>query len=545
MTDQSDITDWSRLCSVDGGRMAIQESGERIRSAGLTTGSTGSREYRFELGDTSGNGKTQHRVQIDPSNGQLHHREWCRYTFNLADETSSESEEVEFVVELPAETDTSIIGTQLTVTGAELAEAFDQSNHSVPVNRVAGLDVQKQQLRRFLQTDNSDWGLSNRSGILLEGPPGTGKTELVIETCEELFGGLPVTISGPEILSKWVGESERLLRKQFQEARGSTSQVLYIDEIDAIARSRSESTQEHSAQLVAQLLVLLDGIDAKKEDTPKVVASTNLAEVLDPALLRPGRLGNQPITFSRPDTQERMAIFHHYFEQIRTSSNGRLDAKIREAVTDPLNSGFLENLATETDGYTGADIEDTIVTAVTHLQAKQHNEFSQLTPSTIHDRITERNIQPQGPSFTEESIVTEATDSVQLHGNGQLVQLKAPITDEDIQSITSAWKQYVDGSDDEFVVRTVPSNQLIGPTPTETRDRVVTVFHHKPSTSLCLYLSDLPSVTCAVGHTSLADTVLETIHEQLLQWNEQNLLIYGQNKTDQSYLSAEHLDISE
>jgi transitional endoplasmic reticulum ATPase len=522
--------------------MAIEESGDRIRTTEFTTPSTTNREYTFELGDTN-TVEDRHRVKVDTAAKQLRHNEWSRYTFELIDASSSELETIELVVELPQDADSSIIGTQLTVTETELADAFNQKSHSVPVDRVAGLDAQKQQLRRFLQTDNSDWGLSNRAGVLLEGPPGTGKTELVIETCEELFGGLPVTISGPEILSKWVGESERLLRKQFQEARERTSKVLYIDEIDAIARSRSNSSQEHSAQLVAQLLVLLDGIDAKTGETPKVIASTNLAEVLDPALLRPGRLGNQPITFQRPGYQERMAIFHHYFEQIRTSQNGRLDTKIREAVIDPLNSDFLTDLAADTDGYSGADIEDVIVTAVTRLQAS-HTELSELTAPTVREQIVERNIQPQGPSFTEKSINAQTTDSVHLHGDGQLVQLDSPITDEDIQSLASAWRQYLDQPPDEVMVRTVHSKQLIGPTPTETRDRVVAVFHHNPKTPLCLYLSDFHAVARAVDHTRLAETVLETIHEQLLQWDEKNLLLYEHDTAEESYLSAEHLDVS-
>lgn len=243
----------------------------------------------------------------------------------------------------------------------------------VRVNRVAGLDEERKDLETFLESDDEDWGLSEPTGLLLEGPPGTGKTELVMEVCEELYGSIPVTISGPEILSKWVGESERLLREKFTEARRrDDNKVLYIDELDAIAQSRSESSDSYSAQLVAQLLVLLDGVEAKEqreadEDPLKVVASTNLAEVVDPALRRPGRLGSRPIQFGRPSRSAREAILHHYLEQVWASADGSLDPGLTDFVKTG-NSEAVSDLVNETKQFTGAEIEDVVQDAVQRVQ---------------------------------------------------------------------------------------------------------------------------------------------------------------------------------
>ncbi len=521
-------------------RLGVQDEEGRLSQDELDSILNTDDELSFILRDHDKNDGGRHQILVEDD--ELRHNVWTRYTYDLTDDTGDLCLVIEARIDL---VHSERFPSEMIVTGRMLIEIHDHPKiQSLAANRVAGLDQQKADLRRFLQADNNDWGLPNRTGMLLEGPPGTGKTELVIETCQELFGGMPVTISGPEILSKWVGESERLLRKQFQEAKASQSQVLYIDEIDAIARSRSTSTQEHGAQLVAQLLVLLDGVDAKTDEAPKVIASTNLSDVLDPALLRPGRLGNQPITFSRPEPLARKAIFHHYLEQIRISNEGRLEDLLTEAVTSPARSEFLDTIAAETDGYTGADIEDVIVTAVTRLQTTADHEEAALSASTIRNLISQRDQQTAGPTMSEEVVETTDSDSVQLTGDGQAVIVDTPITDTEVKNIVSTWCNRSEVDSDSAVVRSVRAAQLLGMNETDTRDRVVAAFQEDTKGPLCLYVSGLDSIVRSATHTPLATAIIETIYEEILRWNSGNLLVY-ETKSGEPLIAVDHLERSE
>lgn len=144
-------------------------------------------------------------------------------------------------------------------------------------------------------------------GILFTGPPGTGKTHLARIVANQ-SGADFYEISGPEIVSKWVGDTEDILRKIFEAAKSTKrgKSIIFFDEIDSLAESRAGDTHEASRRLVAQFLTLMDGFDTS-ENATIVIAATNRAEALDPALVRPGRF-DWEIEFGLPTLSDRIEI---------------------------------------------------------------------------------------------------------------------------------------------------------------------------------------------------------------------------------------------
>jgi len=181
-------------------------------------------------------------------------------------------------------------------------------------------------------------GVRGGGGILLYGPPGNGKTLLAKAVAGETSAHIEI-VSGPEILSKWVGESERALRSIFERARRHAPSVILFDEIDAIAPARDAADAVHQKILVSQLLVLLDGLEARGRVF--VIATTNRPGDIDPALKRPGRLDHL-VYVGPPDAAGRAAIFEKYISTMRVS-----------AAVNPAD------LAAATPGFSGAQIEYT------------------------------------------------------------------------------------------------------------------------------------------------------------------------------------------
>jgi len=178
-------------------------------------------------------------------------------------------------------------------------------------------------------------GIDPPKGILLYGPPGTGKTLLAKAVANESDANF-YYIGGPEVVSKYVGESEERLRKLFREAEENSPSILFIDELDSIAPKREEVFGEVEKRLVSQLLTLMDGLKSRGEII--VIGATNRPDALDPALRRPGRFDRE-IEIGVPDRNGRKEI---------------LQIKVR---TMPLNNDVdLDELASITHGYTGADI---------------------------------------------------------------------------------------------------------------------------------------------------------------------------------------------
>src|SRR5579884_4286109 len=179
-------------------------------------------------------------------------------------------------------------------------------------------------------------GVEAPKGVLLYGPPGTGKTLLAKAVANESNAHF-ISISGPEIMSKFYGESEARLREIFKEAREKAPTIVFIDEIDSIAPKREEVTGEVERRVVSQLLSLMDGLEARGKVI--VIAATNRPNAIDPALRRPGRFDRE-IEIKVPDKKGRLEIL-----QIHTRHM-------------PLTSDVdLQKIAASCHGFVGADLQ--------------------------------------------------------------------------------------------------------------------------------------------------------------------------------------------
>jgi transitional endoplasmic reticulum ATPase len=179
-------------------------------------------------------------------------------------------------------------------------------------------------------------GIDPPKGVLLHGPPGTGKTLIAKAVANEANIHF-ISVNGPEIVNKFYGESEAQLRNLFEEARKKAPSILFLDEIDAIAPKRTEVTGEVEKRIVSQLLALMDGLKSRGEVI--VIGATNIPNVIDPALRRPGRFDRE-IATKIPDKQARLEIL-----QIHTTGM-------------PLTADVdLKRLSDITHGFVGADLE--------------------------------------------------------------------------------------------------------------------------------------------------------------------------------------------
>lgn len=180
------------------------------------------------------------------------------------------------------------------------------------------------------------FGLTHPPGILLAGPPGCGKTLLAKAIANE-SGINFISVKGPELLNMYVGESERAIRQVFQRARNSAPCVIFFDELDALCPRRSDSSESSvSIRVVNQLLTEMDGLEARKQVF--IMAATNRPDIIDPAMLRPGRL-DKTLYVGLPNEEDREDI-------LRTlTKNGKKplllsDVNIKELANDERCQGL-------------------------------------------------------------------------------------------------------------------------------------------------------------------------------------------------------------
>jgi transitional endoplasmic reticulum ATPase len=224
---------------------------------------------------------------------------------------------------------------------------------------IGGLKDVKQELQEAVEWPLKYHGLFVHSdatppkGILLYGPPGTGKTLMAKAAAHESEANF-ISIKGPELLSKWVGESEKGVREVFRKARQAAPCIVFFDEIDAIAPTRGLGSDSHvTERVISQLLTEMDGLEVLSNVI--IIAATNRPDIIDAALLRPGRF-DRLLYVPPPDKEARMQIL-----KIHTS---------KKPLADDVN---IDILANQTEGYTGADIA-ALASAAVMLALRAHIE---------------------------------------------------------------------------------------------------------------------------------------------------------------------------
>lgn len=262
----------------------------------------------------------------------------------------------------------------LTNIGRSKAREYSLDRPEVTFNDVAGVDEAKQELQEvvdFLREPEKYHKIGARipRGVLLVGAPGTGKTLMARAVAGE--AGVPFfSISGSEFVEMFVGVGASRVRDLFEKAKAYSPAIIFIDEIDAVGRRRGTgmgNVNDEREQTLNQLLVEMDGFDERHETI--VIAATNRPDVLDPALLRPGRFDRQ-VTVSLPDRRGREQILRIHTKELALGPDVNLDV-----------------LAKSTTGFSGADLANLCNEAALNAARESHSEIQQSDFYAAIDRV--------------------------------------------------------------------------------------------------------------------------------------------------------------
>ena len=262
----------------------------------------------------------------------------------------------------------------------EPISGFEKTGGGITYEDIGGLQNEIQRVREMVELPMkhpqifSKLGIEPPQGVLLHGPPGTGKTLLAKAVANETSASF-FSIAGPEIISKYYGESEQQLREIFEDAKEESPSIIFIDELDSIAPKREDVTGEVERRVVAQLLTMMDGLETRGQVV--VIGATNRVDSVDPALRRPGRFDRE-IDIGVPDEVGRKEILQIHTRGMPLSDDVSLD-----------------HLADETHGFVGADIESLTKEAAMKALRRYLPEIDlddeEVPPSLIDRMIVKRD----------------------------------------------------------------------------------------------------------------------------------------------------------
>ena len=258
-------------------------------------------------------------------------------------------------------------------------KAVDISEESIPeiaYEDIGGLSEEIKKIREMVEIPLKHpeifqrLGIEPPKGVLLHGPPGTGKTLLAKAVANESEANF-ILLNGPEIMSKFYGESEKKIRDIFEEAEKTAPSIVFIDELDAIAPKREDVTGEVERRVVSQILTLMDGL--KSRGNVVVIGATNRVNAIDPALRRPGRFDRE-IEINVPSKEGRLSVLKIHTRGMPLSKNVNLD-----------------EIASVTHGFVGADLEalskEAAMNVLRKLLPKMNLDAEEQIPQEILEKL--------------------------------------------------------------------------------------------------------------------------------------------------------------